>query len=263
MLAIVLTGIVCGLDFVTGSEISFAFFYLVPAAFAAWFLGQKWGIGISVLSAVGWFEAFRLSGGTVSSSVILFWNASTRLGFFLVVTVLLALLRRALEHERSLSRIDGLTGAMNSRAFLDLATAEIQRARRYRRSFTVAYIDLDNFKTVNDRFGHSSGDTLLQAVARIMQETTRASDIVARMGGDEFALLLPETTADAARAGIEKLQVALLAAMTQRGWPVTFSIGVLTCLSPPPTADELIAEVDTLMYAVKHDMKDGVAYSTR
>ncbi len=159
-----------------------------------------------MLSAVAWFEAFRLSGGTVSSFTVLFWNASTRLGFFIVVTVLLALLRRALDQARALSRMDGLTGVTNSRAFRDLATTEIVRARRYGRPFTVAYIDLDHFKTVNDRFGHSSGDTLLRTVAGIMRDAVRASDIVARMGGDEFALLFPETDSDAARAGIEKLR---------------------------------------------------------
>ncbi|MDH3292377.1 MAG: GGDEF domain-containing protein [Gemmatimonadota bacterium] len=263
MLAIALMSIVGGLDFVTGFEISFAFLYLVPVAFAAWFLGQGWGIGISVLSAVAWFEAFRLSGGTVSSSVILFWNASTRLGFFMVVTVLLALLRRALDQARSLSRMDGLTGVTNGRTFRDLATTEIARARRYGRPFTVAYIDLDNFKTVNDHFGHSSGDSLLRTVAGVMRDAVRASDIVARMGGDEFTLLFPETDSDAARAGIEKLRTLLLAAMAERAWPVTFSIGVLTCQSSPTTADELIAAVDALMYEVKHNTKDSVAYSVQ
>ncbi len=247
----------------SGFEISFAFFYLIPVAFTAWFIGQRWGFGISALSAVTWIEAFRLSGGTVSAPIILFWNASTRLGFFIVVTILLVLLRQALDQARSLSRSDGLTGVMNSRAFRELATAEILRARRYSRPFTVAYIDLDNFKVVNDRFGHSTGDALLLTVAGIMRDTLRSSDLIARMGGDEFALLFPETEGEAAHAGIEKLRTALLAEMAEREWPVTFSIGVLTCESSPSTADDLIAAVDALMYEVKRGTKNDVAYSVR
>ncbi len=263
MLAVILTGAVGVLDLLTGFEISFAFFYLIPVAFTAWFVGQGWGIGISALSAATWIEAFRLSGGILSSPAILFWNASTRLGFFIVVTILLALLRQTLDQARSLSRVDGLTGVLNSRAFRELSSAEILRARRYSRPFTVAYVDLDNFKAVNDRFGHSRGDELLRTVAAIMRATLRSSDLVARMGGDEFALLFPETEGEAAQAGIEKLRSSLLTEMAERGWPVTFSIGVLTCESTPSTADELIAAVDALMYEVKRGTKDDVAYSVR
>lgn len=259
-IAILLTGLIGVADYVTGFEISFGFFYLLPVAFAAWYIGEPAGSMVSLLGAATWFTAYRLAGGTHSSPVILYWNAATRLGFFLVVAVLLAALRRLLQHERTLSRSDFLTGALNSRAFAEIASAEIVRAQRYEHPFTVAYIDLDNFKAVNDRLGHSVGDTLLRVVANVMRRALRATDAVARLGGDEFAVMLPETNRDAARVSVEKLRAALLAEMRRHGWPVTFSVGALTFRTPPETSDELIALVDGLMYQVKRGSKDAVAY---
>jgi diguanylate cyclase (GGDEF)-like protein len=262
-IAVAFTGLVGLADVATGFEISFGFFYLLPVAFAAWYVGPPAGIAISLLSASAWLAAYRLAGGTHSSPVILYWNAATRFGFFIVVAALLGKLRRLLKHEQSLSRSDFLTGVLNSRAFGEVAAAEILRAQRYPHAFTIAYFDLDNFKAVNDRMGHSMGDALLRTVAGLMSGSLRATDVVARLGGDEFAVLMPETDSDAARIGIEKLRTTLLSEMQRHGWPVTFSIGALTFRSPPDTADELIALADNLMYEVKRGSKDGVAYSVR
>jgi diguanylate cyclase (GGDEF)-like protein len=117
-------------------------------------------------------------------------------GMFLVVVVVLSSLRGAWEREKIHARTDSLTGVSNARAFFEVAAVELARARRYQRPFTIAYLDLDNFKQVNDRFGHEVGDDLLQIVARTLREGSRASDFVARMGGDEFVVLL-ETLGEA------------------------------------------------------------------
>ncbi len=99
----------------------------------------------------------------------------------------------------SLGVIDLLTGAVNSRFFHDLATMEIDRSRRYERPFTVVFIDLDNFKTVNDPFGHSAGDRVLRAMVSSARKHLRKTDVLARLGGDEFGLLLYETDEESAR----------------------------------------------------------------
>ena len=108
-----------------------------------------------------------------------------------------------------MARIDFLTGVLNSRAFYQIATAEIQRSGRYGHPLTLAYIDLDNFKTVNDEFGHSTGDELLKTVARTFSDNLRSSDYVARLGGDEFAILMTETSAQAALNVVARIQVLL------------------------------------------------------
>ncbi len=248
-------------DFLTGFEISLSLFYLGPVALAAWSLSRKGGLILSVTCAATALAANLLAGQQHSSPMITFWNFGMRLTSFFVVTLLLSELRSHLEHERQLSRTDFLTGALNGRAFYEVAAAEIARADRYQHPLSVIYIDLDDFKAVNDRFGHNAGDTLLQAVASRIARSMRAIDITARMGGDEFAILMPETGQEAARATAPRLQQALLKEMQEQNWPVTFSIGILTCDKPPSSVDKMVGLADRLMYAAKKSGKNAIVYS--
>ena len=118
----------------------------------------------------------------------------------MIFTLLLSSLKRALDRERELSGTDVLTGIRNARSFREVLGAEIERSKRFQRPFTVAYLDLDNFKTVNDCHGHEHGDELLRLVGNTILTGIRKTDTVARLGGDEFALLLPETEYEAAGA---------------------------------------------------------------
>lgn len=254
---IILLGLV---DHFTGYEISFALFYLAPVALVAWYGNAKYGAAASVASAVTWQIANTMAGETFSNPIIPYWNAATRLIFFLVFTFLLVKLKIALEHERTLSRTDYLTGIANKRAFYEIADMELNRARRYEYSLTVAYIDLDNFKQVNDRFGHEAGDAALQTVAETILSHTRRTDVAARLGGDEFALLFPETDYNAARLVIHRIQEALLSNMQKNQWPVTFSIGVLTYVNPTEGIDEMIRVADELMYEVKRNGKNRIEH---
>jgi diguanylate cyclase (GGDEF)-like protein len=186
-------------------------------------------------------------------------TVTAQFAFFLVVLgYVVATLKSALERADELARTDYLTGAANFRSFAEMVNAELHRARRYARPFTVCYLDVDYFKIVNDRFGHSTGDALLRVIVDTTRSRTRASDVVARLGGDEFAILLPETGYEAAQAVVAKLRESLLEAVRQRGWPVTFSIGVVTCLEPPDSVDALLQAADGLMYSVKNTTKDSV-----
>ena len=177
------------------------------------------------------------------------------------MVLLLSALKKAHRHEKKLARIDNLTGAINSRFFYELMQKEIDRSQRNLQPLTVVYVDLDNFKFVNDNFGHSVGNQVLIAVVEQAKSHLRKVDVIARLGGDEFVFLLPETDQIAAHAAILKLQVCLLDEMRSNNWPVTFSIGVLTCLEPPQTIDELIRQADDLMYSVKDNGKNSCNYS--
>ena len=249
------------LDYFTGFEISFAFFYLIPVALVTWLAGLRAGVPFSFACAATWHAANALAGETFSNPFVPYWNAATRLGFFIVVAALLARLRESLGHEREMARTDFLTGAANTRAFYELAEMEIGRLRRYGHPFTIAYMDADNFKAVNDRLGHQVGSSLLVNVVSVARQNLRETDVVARVGGDEFAVLLPETDADQGRAVVRKLRARMLEEMRRHDWPVTFSIGVLTCASPPRTVDELIKRADALMYEVKRAGKDSVSHA--
>ncbi len=108
------------IDYLTGYEASFALFYLLPVSFVVWFAGKKAGFLISIIAAATWHLANSLAGELFSNPLIPYWNAATRLGFFVVVTFTLSRLKSSLEHARSLSRMDHLTGVANSRAFMIL-----------------------------------------------------------------------------------------------------------------------------------------------
>ena len=149
-----------------------------------------------------------------------------------------------------------------ARAYTNIG-ATMTRARRYAHPFSVAYLDLDDFKLVNDRLGHLAGDAVLRSVARALSGVMRASDVVARLGGDEFVVLLPEASAAPARLATEKLRGALADVVPAHGWRMTASIGVATFLVPPESVDELLGAVDGLMYRAKQGGKNGVAHETR
>jgi diguanylate cyclase (GGDEF)-like protein len=122
------------------------------------------------------------------------------------------------------------------------------------------YIDLDGFKTVNDQWGHKVGDQLLCVIVHGAKSHLRKTDFLARLGGDEFVVLLPETDQEAAKITVSKIQIALLDEMRLHNWPVTFSIGAMTCLDANLSTDELIIKADGLMYSVKKNGKNAVAY---
>ncbi len=166
-------------------------------------------------------------------------------------------------HRRTmkLTRRDDLTGALNRRGFFEVLGDESKRSQRYLHPLTVVYVDLDDFKLVNDLKGHKTGNLVLQEVARTMQSILREVDFVARLGGDEFALLLPETGAENVRVVLDKLRTALMNEVNAHDWRVTFSIGAVTFNDPRVTAEEMIAKADELMYSVKLSGKNRVEHS--
>lgn len=249
------------LDFLTGYEYAFSFFYLFPISLITWFTGRRLGITASFAGALVWLITDVAAGHVYSQRFIYAWNTVIVLGVFVVVTLLLSTLKKTLENERILAHTDYLTGAMNSRLFFDLMQMEINRSQRYRHAFTIAYIDIDNFKAINDQLGHPTGDQVLRTLVDQVNMHLRKTDMIARLGGDEFALLLPETNQESAQVVLTKIQQDIQVGMQQNNWPVTFSIGVLTCIQAPPTTSEIVRMVDDLMYAVKRGGKNAIQYS--
>ena len=263
VIGVALIGLIGFVDFLTGYELAFSVFYVIPISLITWFVGQRFGLVTSLVGAFVWISADIAAGHPYSNPYIPIWNTIIRLAFFVLITLFLSSMRSAGERERELARIDYLTGAANSRVFYELVQTEINRLNRYGHPFTLAYIDLDNFKNVNDQFGHSIGDQVLRTIVNSARKHLRKTDVVARLGGDEFALVLPETDQKSARVVLPKIQGYILAEMKQCNWPITLSIGVLTCSNDMPlTTDELVSKVDDLMYSVKRNGKNAINYST-
>lgn len=257
----IIIGVLGIIDTLTGKELDFSLFYVIPILIVTWHTGLGLGIVFSLISALVWLLSDVLSGNVTLLSIYA-WNTLTRLGFFLTIAFLLSRLLTVLEHEREIAHKDYLTGALNSLFFYNVLQMEINRSLRYKNLFTIAYIDLDNIKTVNDEFGHATGDEVLCFVVNQIKNSLRKVDVVARLGGDEFALLMPETNQKSAQVVLSKLQHNILAGMQKNNWPVTLSIGVLTYIDTPPTANEAIKKVDDLMYSVKKSSKNNIKYAT-
>jgi diguanylate cyclase (GGDEF)-like protein len=244
-------------DELTGADVSFTLLYLGPIGFATWFVSLPAGVLLSILSAIASFAVDLAARSVPLPGAILAWNLAVQLGTFLALVVLLAALKDRLESEGQLARTDPLTLVSNRRAFLELSGVELERARRTGRPITVAYLDCDDFKFINDRLGHAQGDSLLVTVAATLRGGTRAVDTVARLGGDEFGLLLVDTDGPTAEALIARLRAALAAEMTANGWHVSFSIGGATFLAPPRSVDEMLGRADLLMYDAKRGGKNA------
>jgi diguanylate cyclase (GGDEF)-like protein len=187
---------------------------------------------------------------------VAYWNGLVWVVFFSLVTFLISELKALHMRERELARVDDLTKVATRIAFYEFAGAEVSRARRSNSPLTLAYGDLDSFKEVNDLQGHATGDRVLVTVAQSMRRSVRNTDFVARMGGDEFALMLANTNRNAAETVLEKLLLMLTRSMRQHRWPVTSSIGAVTFLSPPKNVDDIVKRADEVMYSIKQTGKN-------
>lgn len=255
-----LIGIIGILDYRTGYEFSLFEFYVVPIALVTWLVSRPLGIATAMISATSWLLVDTAAHHPYSQFYMPLWNTLIRLAFFLVIVALVSALKRAAGREHELARTDYLTGAANSRSFFETVESELIRLRRYGHAFTLIYIDVDDFKRINDHFGHRAGDRILIALVETARAHLRDTDVVARIGGDEFALLLPETGESSAEATVVKIREVVLGEMQRRKWPVTLSMGALTCTSAPEKTAELLERADALMYAVKHAGKNAVRF---
>jgi diguanylate cyclase (GGDEF)-like protein len=153
-----------------------------------------------------------------------------------------------------LASVDGMTGLNNRRHFLVLAESEWSRFRRYGRPLALLMIDIDLFKSINDKYGHDVGDDVIKSVAEVLQNNKRTSDVAGRLGGEEFALILPEATLDSALTAAERLrQLVADGAINVEGCrlSVTISIGASAGDADMSGVDELLKQADVALYAAK------------
>lgn len=180
----------------------------------------------------------------------------TGVGLFTLLSVALDALRDSTE----LAQTDGLTGLFNRRAFDDELGVAAARAERYRRDLSLIVLDVDNFKQLNDEYGHPAGDAVLRAVAQVLLDKSRRIDTVARIGGEEFALVLADTHVAAALRLAERLRQALCNASTES---ITFSasFGVASVAETPCSAESLAKAADDALYAAKAAGRNCVRYA--
>ncbi|KAB0672302.1 sensor domain-containing diguanylate cyclase [Oryzomonas sagensis] len=248
------------LDYITG-DYSLIIFYLIPVSLAAWHAGRAVGACFCLLAFITRLVADGAGTSfSFSYSPLHYWNVFVEFVFLLIMSFLVAALKRHLYAERSLASSDPLTGLLNRHAFFESAAHELHRSRQSRQPISIACIDLNNFKEINNRFGHKTGDGLLVEVADTIRATTRSSDLHARFGSDEFVVLMPDTDSTAALPLLETLHHHLRQAMAHKDWPVGFTIGAVTSLHDLPAIGEFVHRAEELARTAKGRDTDGIAH---
>jgi len=237
------------IDACTGPEASVMLEYVIAVALAAWLL-RGWVVPASTIAAGAASGVVRLlDQGSDIATWIVATNAGLRGATLAVVALIVAGLRRHVEQAERAVRVDVLTGCESRRSILDRLESEVRQAHRHDTPLCVLYLDLDAFKSVNDRYGHAAGDEVLQRFVRLVEAHVRERDVLGRVGGDEFLLICPATTHHDAEQLAHRLRsVPRLPAV---------SIGIAELTGPGPDAgadalaSELLARADAAMYATK------------
>ncbi|MFH1790710.1 MAG: GGDEF domain-containing protein, partial [Candidatus Omnitrophota bacterium] len=225
-----------------------------------WRVGTPAGLVVGILAAVMGDIANLQAGVVYSRFLIIHWDVLVRAILFITIVILIARLKSSIEREKLFARKDFLTGIANRKAFFEMAEREIETSHRYGTPITVAYLDCDNFKAINDTFGHPAGDSLLRFTAETINKNVRKSDIVARVGGDEFVIILSAAGREYAEAAVRKVHGALMDMVEKNEWPATFSIGVVTYRHSPYSVDEMVKGADNLMYIAKKVGKNTIKH---
>jgi diguanylate cyclase (GGDEF)-like protein len=257
VLAVLLVLLIGYADFVTGYYLSLGLFYVVPVALLAWYVSRRAGLVGAALSALTWHAVNAVYAPLGLAPAVLVWNSAVRFGFFSIIGFLLSSLKTSYERHSELARIDPLTGLLNSRAFDEALRLELARAQRQSYEIAVVYIDLDNFKSINDSMGHAAGDALLRDVGRSLTQAVRATDIVGRVGGDEFVVVLSSISAISARATAGRLQDLIHQVAGGHAPGVTATAGIALSDGTDPI-DSLIERADALMYHGKATAKGSI-----
>jgi diguanylate cyclase (GGDEF)-like protein len=260
------------LDYVSGPWMSFVLLYVAPVLAASWWLGRGPALVAATAASICWFAA-EVWGHPGEPIHVVVWNAVSQLVMLLAIAGMTVRIRGDQQRLRTinrrladllgdaerLARTDALTGLANARAFTERLRQEVARAHREPTPLCLAYIDIDNFKRVNDAHGHAAGDELLRVTAQAIRETVRASDVAARLGGDEFAVLFVGMRAEAAEATAHRL-LARLERITELypGLSLGASIGMAMYPSVPESAEEMIRAADAAMYEAKRRGKRRV-----
>ncbi|MBU1494320.1 MAG: GGDEF domain-containing protein [Actinobacteria bacterium] len=234
------------LDWAAGPAASLSVLSVFPVMAVAWCAMSEHAVVVAALAAGAGLVVDRGAAGV--------WTALALLAVLLTAAALPVRLRDALAHQTEAAATDPLTGALNRRAFQEAAERERLRAERRSEPISVAYLDLDGFKEVNDRHGHQTGDRVLEEVAEAVLKTIRGTDLFCRIGGDEFVLLLPDTDAREAAAVLNRARGTLGTPQA----PVTSSVGIATFRIVPTTVGAMIDAADDLMYQAKRQGKNRI-----
>ncbi|XOB62461.1 GGDEF domain-containing protein [Campylobacterota bacterium DY0563] len=261
-LSFVLILILGVMQFLFRETVTIAPLYIFPILFSSWYGSKITGILSAFLSTLVFVVIETTYNRVLPTFNELLLLSAPYLTAYLLLAILIINFRDVHRIEVYAADTDNLTGLHSARSFYVELANELLRSKRYNHVFSLAYLDVDNFKNINDSLGHIAGDKLLKEVANCLVSSLRATDVIARLGGDEYACLLHETNQQKAKSAFLKTVDLLNKRMVKNKWDVSFSIGVMTFENIPEDIKEAIDLADKLMYSVKNDNKDNIAYQT-
>lgn len=242
-----------------GHEANLFSLNILPIMLASWRLGLGFGLTLSITASLLGIstEAAQNIG---ASLLLLSTTTITRIGSLSLLAYSGWKIQTLTELFLSSSLHDPLTHLFNRRGFFYQGELELERMARGHQTMSLVYLDIDNFKAINDTQGHDQGDKLLQYVSEFLQETIRKIDVLARLGGDEFAIILPSTNGKGALTLCRNIQEKLREIFSEKKIPISLSIGIATFkhTQKPLTFSKAIQYTDDLMYEVKNAHKDGL-----
>lgn len=249
------------LDLATSTEIHFLVIYLLPIALASWYVNRSSGIYLAIMCSLVWLLADSLGGRSYSSPWVAGWNFIMRTGAFVVFSLSQSQFRAKFDALSELAKRDFLTGLPNGRAFYELTAREIERTLGLE-PLTLAFIDLAGVKWINHRLGYATGDQMICTIAYAIRQNVPRPDLVGRVGGTSFAVLLPKTASDGANCILEQVHSALKDERRKYAQPVTFFISAVACTKTPGSIAELMHQAESQMTRMKGGTKDLLEIAT-
>lgn len=247
------------LDFLSGPHVGVAVFYALAIMGVTFHAGWVAGAITAILSSGAGLSARLLYHSDDVTAVAALWNLGNELAVFAALVLVTHYGRSLLDRLAAQSRVDSLTGALNTRGVLEAFERERARAVRTASPLSIAFIDLDNMKRVNDEIGHAGGDEMLRTLASSVLDAIRETDVFGRVGGDEFALILPDTGEQRALTAIQRLRGIVNGRTGDRIPYISVSVGVVTYRRDPPEASDALRAADSLMYVAKRAGGNRVA----
>jgi diguanylate cyclase (GGDEF)-like protein len=258
-IGLLLSALICFAEYRGDPSVPFLMVYFIPVLWMNWTVGWRAAMAIACLNVLAWIVItdFVRSHGVPSLPPM--WSGFRAL-MYLGVSSMLCTFQRLADAEKKWGYEDPLTGLPNRRAFFAGAEREISRARHHEQPLTVALVDVDDFKKINDRWGHDQGDKVLLWVGKTLRSHLRSADLLARLGGDELAILLSDIPAAGARAVMEKVHDSLQESIRELGIAVSVSIGVVTFRPVLSSVEDMLRAADRQMYRVKQNGKNSLEY---
>ncbi len=260
--AVIAVALIGWTDYVTGIALRIYPLYFVPIAMVSWRIGSSAGYALAGLSAAVWLGSNWEAGMDSYPAFVTIVNTLVQLIAFVTIAGLVSGYQGVLAKEQQLARSDPLTRLLNRRGLVDRAEVEIARSSRSRSSMALALVDLDKFKQVNDTKGHAAGDAILAEVGAVLKRRLRRTDVAARVGGDEFVILMADTDEKGAASVLGHIRDDIASAAVARDMAVTSSIGACVFKRVPADLDEMLRRADQLMYEAKHDGGNRITLTT-